>query len=125
MIPDLAAPAALSNSVQGVFAGSSAAAAVVAGGAALLAGVASVTTASAEVCTRLPLSDVAFGKPAATAAARGKLAEYAAETLRKRGWSGAEKLTARNEKVSCEVYLDLGPLGREYRCLVTATYCGS
>jgi hypothetical protein len=83
------------------------------------------TSARAEICTRLPLSDVAFGKPAATAAAREKLAEYAAETLKKRGWSGAGRLTSRNEKVSCTLYLDLGPLGTEYRCLVTATYCAS
>ena len=82
-------------------------------------------SAHAEVCTRLPLSDVAFGKPAATDAAREKLREYAGETLKKRGWSGAGQLKSSNEKVSCELYLDLGPLGREYRCLVTATFCGS
>ncbi|MGI9479252.1 MAG: hypothetical protein ACR2PI_21295 [Hyphomicrobiaceae bacterium] len=82
-------------------------------------------SAHAEVCTRLPLSDVAFGKPAATDAAREKLREYAGETLKKRGWSGAGRLKSSNEKVSCELYLDLGPLGREYRCLVTATFCGS
>ena len=79
--------------------------------------------ARAEICTRLPLSDVAFGKPAATAAAREKLNEYAAEKLKVRGWSGRGKLRSSNEKVSCEIYLDLGPLGTEYRCLVTATYC--
>lgn len=94
-------------------------------GAALVACVVGATAASAKVCTRLPLSDVAFGKPAATEAAREKLKEYAVATLRKRGWSGAGKLTSSNEKVSCELYLDLGPLGREYRCLVTATFCGS
>ena len=82
-------------------------------------------SAQAELCTRLPLSDVAFGKPAATEAAREKLQEYASETLRKRGWSGAGELKARNEKISCKLYLDLGPLGTEYRCLVTATYCAS
>ncbi len=38
VIPDVAAPAAVTNSLQGVFAGSSAGAAVVSGGAALLAG---------------------------------------------------------------------------------------
>jgi len=79
--------------------------------------------ASAEICTRLPLSDVAFGKPAATNAARAKLAEYAAQTLKKRGWSGKGALKSSNEKVSCKIYLDLGLLGTEYRCLVTATYC--
>ena len=92
------------------------------GAAVLLASMASAATA--EVCTRLPLSDVAFGKPAATAAAREKLTEYAAEKLKQRGWSGAGPLKSSGEKVSCEVYLDLGPLGTEYRCLVTATFCG-
>lgn len=82
-------------------------------------------SARAEVCTRLPLSDVAFGKPAATEAARVKLTEYAAATLKKRGWSGAGQLKSRNETVSCKLYLDLGPLGTEYRCLVTATFCAS
>ena len=86
---------------------------------------ASATSVNAEMCTRLPLSDVAFGKPAATAAARAKLTEYATDTLRKRGWSGSGQLKPRNEKVSCEIYLNLGPLGTEYRCLVTATFCAS
>jgi len=80
--------------------------------------------AAAEVCTRLPLSDVAFGKEASTNAAREKLREYAADTLKKRGWSGVGPLKASNETVSCKVYLNLGPLGTEYQCLVTATYCG-
>jgi hypothetical protein len=79
--------------------------------------------ASAKLCTRLPLSDVAFGKLAATEAARIKLAEYAGQTLRKRGWPGKGALKSSNEIVSCKIYLDLGPLGTEYRCLVTATYC--
>ncbi len=69
------------------------------------------SAARAEVCTRLPLSDVAFGKPAATDAAREKLREYAGETLKKRGWSGAGELKASKETVSCKLYLDLGPLG--------------
>ena len=81
--------------------------------------------ASAEMCTRLPLSDVAFGKPAATDAARVKLAEYAAQTLKKRGWSGRGALKSSNEKVSRQIYLNLGLLGTEYRCLVTATYCAN
>lgn len=85
----------------------------------------SATSVNAEMCTRLPLSDVAFGKPAATAAARAKLTEYATETLKKRGWSGSGQLRPRNESVSCEVFLNLGPLGTEYRCLVTATFCAS
>ncbi len=78
---------------------------------------------AAEICTRLPLSDVAFGKEASTNAAREKLREYAAETLKKRGWSGAGQLRRSNETVSCKVYLNLGPLGTEYQCLVTATFC--
>lgn len=81
------------------------------------------TAAQAEVCVRLPLSDVAFGKPAAIASAREKLNEYAVEQLKKRGWSGKGTPRSSNEKVSCEVYLELGLLGTEYRCLVTATYC--
>lgn len=83
----------------------------------------SAPPAQAELCTRLPLSDVAFGKPAATEAAREKLSEYAVEKLKQRGWSGQGNVKASNEKVSCEVYLNLGPLGTEYRCLVTATFC--
>ena len=95
----------------------------VAAAACLIAGL-SALPASAEVCTRLPLSDVAFGKEASTNAAREKLEEYATETLKKRGWSGAGQLSKSNETVSCKVYLDLGPLGTEYQCLVTATFCG-
>lgn len=79
---------------------------------------------AAEICTRLPLSDVAFGRQASTDAAREKLREYAAETLKQRGWSGSGSLRKRNETVSCKVYLNLGPLGTEYQCLVTATFCG-
>lgn len=81
------------------------------------------SAAHAGTCTRLPLSDVAFGKPAATEAAREKLREYAEVTLKKRGWSGNGELKSSNEKISCKVYLELGPLGTEYRCLVTATFC--
>ena len=80
--------------------------------------------ASAETCTRLPLSDVAFGRQAATNAAREKLRDYASATLKKRGWSGSGALKKTNETVSCEVFLNLGPLGTEYQCLVTATFCG-
>jgi len=88
-------------------------------GLVLLAGYASAQAA----CTRLALSDVAFGKPAATAAAREKLTEYANEIARKRKWGGSGPLSKSSETVSCEVYLDLGFLGTEYRCLVTATFC--
>jgi hypothetical protein len=75
-------------------------------------------------CARLPLSDVAFGRDAATAAAREKLATYAQREASRRGWGGTTPLTKSAETVSCEVYLDFGPLvGTEYRCLVTATFC--
>jgi hypothetical protein len=92
--------------------------------AAFCLAVAASQPAAAEICTRLPLSDVAFGKEASTNVAREKLAGYAAETLKKRGWSGAGPLRKSNETVSCKVYLNLGPLGTEYQCLVTATFCG-
>jgi len=76
--------------------------------------------AQAAKCTRLPLSDIAFGKPETIAQARGKLDDYAARVAAKRGWSGTRKS---NETVSCKVFLNLGPIGTEYRCLVTATFC--
>ena len=76
----------------------------------------------AERCFRLPLSDVAFGTEGATNAAREKLAEYALAEMRKRKWP-EKPVTKRNETVSCEVYLSFGPLGTEYRCLVTTTFC--
>ncbi len=91
-------------------------------GAGLMGGLVGLP-AKAEVCTRLPLSDVAFGKLASTNAAREKLRDYAAETLKQRGWSGAGRLRKSNETVSCNVWLNLGPLGTEYKCLVTATFC--
>ena len=75
-----------------------------------------------ERCFRLPLSDVAFGTEGATNAARQKLDEYAEAEVKKRNWP-AKPLTKSNEKVSCEVYLNLGPIGTEYRCLVTTTFC--
>jgi hypothetical protein len=73
-------------------------------------------------CIRLPLSDVAFGTEGATKYAREKLDEYAQAETKKRKWA-AKPLVKSNETVSCEVYLNLGPLGTEYRCLVTATFC--
>jgi len=81
------------------------------------------TAAHAAPCTRLPLSDVAFGKEAATNAARAKLEDYARDIAKKRGWPKGARLSKSNEKVSCKVYLNLGPLGTEYQCLVTATFC--
>ena len=96
--------------------------------AAPAAPVAAMTTPAApktmvpEHCFRLPLSDVAFGTEGATKYAREKLAEYAEVERKKRKWSD-KPLTKSAETVSCEVYLNLGPLGTEYRCLVTATFC--
>ena len=74
-------------------------------------------------CMRLPLSDVAFGTGNATAAARIKQQEYAEAEAKKRKWALAKPMVKSNETVSCTVYLDLGPLGTEYRCLVTTTFC--
>ncbi len=74
-------------------------------------------------CTRLPLSDVAFGRGPATESARQKLDEYARQIANKRGWPKNAKLVKSNETVSCKVYLSFGPFGTEYRCLVTATFC--
>ncbi len=74
-------------------------------------------------CMRLPLSDVAFGTENATAAARVKQQEYAEAEAKKRKWPLGKPMVKSNETVSCDVYLNLGPLGTEYRCLVTTTYC--
>lgn len=74
-------------------------------------------------CMRLPLSDVAFGTENATAAARVKQQEYAEAEAKKRKWVLSKPMAKSNETVSCTVYLDLGPLGTEYRCLVTTTFC--
>lgn len=79
--------------------------------------------AASSHCTRLALSDVAFGKPAATKAAREKLADYAQQIAKKRKWPVGPALVKSRETVSCKVYLDFGPIGTEYRCLVTATFC--
>ena len=72
-------------------------------------------------CTRLPLSDIAFGKPETIAQATGKLDEYAERVARQRGWKG--RLRRSNLTSSCSVWIDFGPFGTEYKCLVTATYC--
>jgi hypothetical protein len=74
-------------------------------------------------CMRVPLSDVAFGTEASIAAARVKLDEYVARLAKQRGWSSAPIIKSA-ETTSCELYLDFGPLvEKEYRCLVTATFC--
>ncbi|MEL6288048.1 MAG: hypothetical protein AAFQ42_06995 [Pseudomonadota bacterium] len=88
-------------------------------------GVALLPTASADAasrCTRAPLSDIAFGKEATIKQALSKLDEYAKAIAEKRGWPSDDLVRSREES-SCEVFLNLGPLGTEYRCLVTATYC--
>lgn len=79
--------------------------------------------ASAALCTRLPLSDVALNKADATTAARKKLGQYAAEKLSDRGWSGEGNVTARNETVTCTPYFSFGAIAAGFRCLVTATFC--
>lgn len=77
-----------------------------------------------ERCMRLPLSDVAFGKEGSIAAAREKLAEYAAVEAKRRGWPSTPLVKSNEVVGNCDVYLDFGPLiGTEYRCLVTATFC--
>ena len=80
-----------------------------------------VTTAKREECTRLPLSDIAFGREATIAQARMRLGEYADKEAKRRGWATYAKSA---ETASCEVYIDFGPLvGTEYKCLLAATFC--
>lgn len=76
----------------------------------------------AAQCTRAPLSDIAFGKEETIKQALGKLDAYAKEIAKKRGWTSDDLVRSR-ETSSCEVFLNLGPFGTEYKCLVTATYC--
>ena len=77
--------------------------------------------AKREECTRLPLSDIAFGREATIAQARMRLGEYADKEAKRRGWSAYAKSA---ETASCEVYIDFGPLvGTEYKCLLAATFC--
>ncbi len=83
----------------------------------------STTSASMAKCISLARTHVAFGEPAATDGARDKLQEEAAERLKERGWTGKGKPRSRNEKVSCETNLNLGPFGKQYRCSVKATFC--
>ncbi len=96
--------------------------------AAAASGVTSVAPKAAagkkERCMRLPLSDVAFGKEASIAAARVKLDEYAAAEAKRRGWAQTPLVKSAETLGGCELYLDFGPLvEKEYRCLVTATFC--
>jgi hypothetical protein len=83
--------------------------------------VARSTPGKREDCTRLPLSDIAFGREATIAQARMRLGEYADKEAKKRGWATYVKSA---EVSSCEVYIDFGPLvGTEYKCLLAATFC--
>jgi hypothetical protein len=79
-----------------------------------------VAAAGQPNCTRLPLSDIQFTQEKTTEVARMRLGEYAQKVATQRGWKSFRKS---DETVSCEVYLYLGPLGTEYKCLVTATFC--
>jgi len=78
--------------------------------------------ADASQCTRAPLSDIAFGKEETIKQALGKLDDYAKDIAKKRGWP-SDDLARSNVTSSCDVFLNLGPIGTEYKCLVTATYC--
>jgi hypothetical protein len=71
-------------------------------------------------CTRLPLSDIQFGRENTISVARGKLEEYAQKVAKEKGWKG---YTRSAETATCEDYLWLPIGGQEYKCLVTATYC--
>lgn len=71
-------------------------------------------------CTRLPLSDIQFTREKTIEVARMRLDEYAQKVSTQRGWKGFKKS---DETIACDVYLNLGPLGTEYKCLVTATFC--
>jgi hypothetical protein len=72
-------------------------------------------------CMRLPLSDIAVGRPETIALAQLRLREYADKEAKRRGWKGTVVKSA--ETVSCEDYLYLPLVGQEYKCLVTATFC--
>lgn len=82
---------------------------------------ASAKAAAPRQCMRLPLSDIAVGRPETIALAQLRLGEYADKEAKKRGWKGT--LVKSDEKVACEDYLYLPLVGQEYKCLVTATFC--
>ena len=71
-------------------------------------------------CTRLPLSDIQFGKDKTIEVARLRLDEYIARVGKERGWKSWDKS---QETIACEDYLYLPFLGQEYKCFVTATFC--
>ena len=98
--------------------------------AAAAAATASAVTASAaspkaaagpRECTRLPLSDIQFGRENTITVARGKLEEYAQKVAKEKGWKNGYTRSA--ETATCEDYLWLPIGGQEYKCLVTATFC--
>jgi hypothetical protein len=73
-----------------------------------------------KACTRLPLSDIQFGRENTIKVAREKLEDYAKKVAQEKGWKG---YTRSAETATCEDYLWLPLGGQEYKCLVTATYC--
>ena len=91
--------------------------------AAFVVGLLTSVSAGTAKCVRLSVSEVTFSKQTVTDAAREKLTEYATETLKERGWSGKGKLRSGKEKILCETYVDIGPLGLVHQCRLTATYC--
>lgn len=78
-------------------------------------------SSAAARCMRLPLSDIAVGRPETVAQAQLRLSEYAVVEAKRRGWKGT--LAKSSETVQCEDYLYLPLIGQEYKCLVTATFC--
>ncbi|MEQ1647763.1 MAG: hypothetical protein ABL898_04175 [Hyphomicrobiaceae bacterium] len=88
-------------------------------GAALLA--AGAKKPVARECTRLPLSDIQFGREYTIKIAREKLEDYAKKVAKDKGWKNGYTRSA--EAATCEDYLWLPVGGQEYKCLVTATFC--
>lgn len=76
-------------------------------------------TAEAK-CTRLALSDIAFGKAETTAQAHAALDRYIARWTKARGIGSVRKS---RRTTSCKVWLILPPFGTEYRCRAEATIC--
>jgi hypothetical protein len=89
--------------------------------AAATAPAAPAKAAVAQKCMRLPLSDIAVGRPETIAQAQLRLREYSEAEAKRRGWKGT--LVKSAETASCEDYLYVPLLGQEYKCLVTATFC--
>jgi hypothetical protein len=72
------------------------------------------------LCARLQFSETQFSRETATNAARTRLDDEAVATSKLRGWASYRKL---GETATCDVALDLGFLGAQYKCLVAATFC--